>query len=151
MAGSRMIEESVVTSPRCGHQATEQMPTDACQFFYDCKGCGERLKPLSGDCCVFCSYGSSAVSANPTEWKTRMLWLVEHPEASLWSGVRERPHARSISLLFACYRARFNCNRPVTLAASSLRSLYRFVRSADTSRVSSVSFTSSSITSTTRS
>ena len=22
------------------------MPTDACQFFYDCKGCGERLKPI---------------------------------------------------------------------------------------------------------
>jgi hypothetical protein len=34
------------------------MPTDACQFFYLCKGCGERLKPLAGDCCVFCSYGS---------------------------------------------------------------------------------------------
>jgi hypothetical protein len=34
------------------------MPTDACQFFYDCKGCGERLKPLPGDCCVFCSFGT---------------------------------------------------------------------------------------------
>jgi hypothetical protein len=34
------------------------MPTDACVFFYDCKGCGTRLKPLEGDCCVFCSYGS---------------------------------------------------------------------------------------------
>jgi hypothetical protein len=34
------------------------MPTDACRFFYDCKGCGERLKPKAGDCCVFCSYGS---------------------------------------------------------------------------------------------
>jgi len=34
------------------------MPTDACQFFYDCKGCGERLKPLLGDCCVFCSFGT---------------------------------------------------------------------------------------------
>jgi hypothetical protein len=33
-------------------------PPDACQFFYDCKGCGTRLKPLAGDCCVFCSYGS---------------------------------------------------------------------------------------------
>ena len=29
------------------------MPTDACQFFYDCKGCGARLKPKPGDCCVF--------------------------------------------------------------------------------------------------
>ena len=36
----------------------ETMPVDACQFFYDCKGCGERLKPKPGDCCVFCSYGS---------------------------------------------------------------------------------------------
>ena len=34
------------------------MPTDACLFFYDCTGCGARLKPQAGDCCVFCSYGS---------------------------------------------------------------------------------------------
>jgi len=50
--------ESTLTCPHCAHQATETMPTDACQFFYDCKGCGARLKPLAGDCCVFCSYGS---------------------------------------------------------------------------------------------
>ena len=50
--------ESTLTCPKCGYQAVEIMPTDACQFFYDCKGCGERLKPLAGDCCVFCSYGS---------------------------------------------------------------------------------------------
>jgi hypothetical protein len=34
------------------------MPVDACQFFYDCKGCGTLLRPKSGDCCVFCSYGT---------------------------------------------------------------------------------------------
>jgi hypothetical protein len=34
------------------------MPLDACQFFYECKGCGRVLRPLPGDCCVFCSYGS---------------------------------------------------------------------------------------------
>jgi hypothetical protein len=50
--------KSMLTCPRCAHQAIEAMPTDACQFFYDCKGCGERLKPKQGDCCVFCSYGS---------------------------------------------------------------------------------------------
>jgi hypothetical protein len=50
--------QSTLTCPKCGHQATEIMPTDACQFLYDCKGCGARLKPLAGDCCVFCSYGS---------------------------------------------------------------------------------------------
>ena len=33
------------------------MPVDACAFFYECTGCGERLRPKPGDCCVFCSYG----------------------------------------------------------------------------------------------
>jgi len=34
------------------------MPTDACRIVYACKSCGETLKPLAGDCCVFCSYGT---------------------------------------------------------------------------------------------
>jgi len=50
--------ESTLTCPSCGHRSLETMPTDACLFFYDCKGCRMRLKPLAGDCCVFCSYGS---------------------------------------------------------------------------------------------
>ncbi|MGT2478165.1 GDCCVxC domain-containing (seleno)protein [Methylobacterium oryzae CBMB20] len=33
------------------------MPTDACQFFYECTGCGTLLRPNAGDCCVFCSFG----------------------------------------------------------------------------------------------
>ncbi|MEG3174098.1 MULTISPECIES: GDCCVxC domain-containing (seleno)protein [Sphingomonas] len=33
------------------------MPTDACQFFYDCKGCAAVLRPNAGDCCVYCSFG----------------------------------------------------------------------------------------------
>lgn len=49
---------SVITCPYCGHKKGEQMPTDACQWFYECDSCGEILKPLPGDCCVFCSYGS---------------------------------------------------------------------------------------------
>ncbi|MGA8357288.1 MAG: GDCCVxC domain-containing (seleno)protein [Xanthobacteraceae bacterium] len=53
-----VITESAITCPKCSHRATEKMPTDACQFFYDCKGRSERLKPKPGDCCVFCSYGS---------------------------------------------------------------------------------------------
>lgn len=44
--------------PECGHKKDEEMPTNACMFFYDCTGCGARLKPLHGDCCVFCSYGT---------------------------------------------------------------------------------------------
>ena len=48
--------QSTLTCPECSHQATEAMPTTACQFFYDCKHCGAVLRPLQGDCCVFCSY-----------------------------------------------------------------------------------------------
>jgi len=53
-----IILESTLTCPKCGHKATETMSTDACQWFYECKACGELLKPLQGDCCVFCSYGT---------------------------------------------------------------------------------------------
>jgi len=49
--------ESTITCPACGLQAPELMPTDACRFFYPCGGCGIMLKPLPGDCCVFCSFG----------------------------------------------------------------------------------------------
>ena len=49
---------SVITCPNCGHKASERMPTDACQFFYECEGCSTPLSPQVGDCCVFCSYGS---------------------------------------------------------------------------------------------
>ena len=48
---------STLTCPVCGHRATETMPTDACQFFYECGGCKTLLRPKAGDCCVFCSYG----------------------------------------------------------------------------------------------
>jgi transcription elongation factor Elf1 len=41
-----LIADSTITCPKCGHRASEQMPTDACRFFYDCNACGERLKPL---------------------------------------------------------------------------------------------------------
>lgn len=50
--------QSTITCPACGHRETETMPTDACQYFYECKGCGTLLKPKAGDCCVYCSYGS---------------------------------------------------------------------------------------------
>ena len=47
---------SRLTCPECGHLAEVEMPTNACQYFYDCRGCGALLKPKAGDCCVFCSY-----------------------------------------------------------------------------------------------
>lgn len=49
---------STVICPKCGHSETETMLIDSCQWFYDCKGCAEVLKPKPGDCCIYCSYGS---------------------------------------------------------------------------------------------
>jgi len=50
---------STLTCPVCGHEASETMPTDSCQYFYECTGCKTLLKPKAGDCCVFCSYGDA--------------------------------------------------------------------------------------------
>jgi hypothetical protein len=55
-----MVElTSTITCPACGHQSKETMPTDFCQYFYDCRNCGAQMKPKAGDCCVYCSYGSA--------------------------------------------------------------------------------------------
>lgn len=50
--------KSVLTCPQCQHTAEESMPTDACLYFYKCPKCDTLLRPKTGDCCVFCSYGS---------------------------------------------------------------------------------------------
>lgn len=50
--------KSTLTCPTCGFQKEEIMPTDACQYFYECENCHTVLKPKNGDCCVYCSYGS---------------------------------------------------------------------------------------------
>ena len=60
---ARQLQRSAMLScPECGHCKTEQIPVDACQFFYDYGACGARLKPKPGDCCVYCSYCSYACS-----------------------------------------------------------------------------------------
>jgi len=53
-----IITKSIIGCPNCGHTKEEEMPTDACQFFYECENCKTVLKPQHGDCCVFCSWGS---------------------------------------------------------------------------------------------
>ncbi|HRN36760.1 MAG TPA: GDCCVxC domain-containing (seleno)protein [Flavobacteriales bacterium] len=52
------IRHSVITCPHCGHRHEEEMPTDACQYFYECSQCRRLIRPKPGDCCVFCSYGT---------------------------------------------------------------------------------------------
>jgi len=56
--GKKVELKSILTCPNCEHKKVEIMPTDACEFFYECEKCKTRLRPLEGDCCVYCSYGS---------------------------------------------------------------------------------------------
>lgn len=49
---------SIIRCPKCGFEKKEEMPVDACVYYYQCERCSERLEPIKGDCCVFCSYGS---------------------------------------------------------------------------------------------
>ena len=53
-----IIATSIITCPECGFQKEETMPTDACQFFYECDACKKVLRPTGNDCCVYCSYGT---------------------------------------------------------------------------------------------
>ena len=40
---------STITCPGCGHTKEEEMPTTACQFFYQCDNCKHLLKPKEGN------------------------------------------------------------------------------------------------------
>jgi len=55
---AELVLASTLTCPHCGDRSVETMPTNACIYFHECAACGVLLKPKSGDCCVFCSYGS---------------------------------------------------------------------------------------------
>ncbi len=52
-----MLLQSTITCPHCGHAEAQTMAEDSCRVVYDCPGCGEKLTPKKGHCCVFCSYG----------------------------------------------------------------------------------------------
>jgi hypothetical protein len=62
--GSSTITEAIlqskITCPECGHQKEETMPTNACQYFYECDQCQTVLKPTEEDYFVYCSYGTVA-------------------------------------------------------------------------------------------
>ncbi|HNP08825.1 MAG TPA: GDCCVxC domain-containing (seleno)protein [Cyclobacteriaceae bacterium] len=53
-----VITRSIISCPHCGHKKEEEMPTNACQYFYECEGCKVVIQPQQGDCCVYCSYGT---------------------------------------------------------------------------------------------
>ncbi|TFH46350.1 MAG: hypothetical protein E4G94_02620 [ANME-2 cluster archaeon] len=49
---------STITCPNCGFGNEEEMPQDSCKVVYECPNCKAVLTPKTGDCCVYCSYGS---------------------------------------------------------------------------------------------
>ncbi|GLQ74373.1 GDCCVxC domain-containing (seleno)protein [Vibrio penaeicida] len=53
-----IVLESELTCPHCENKKIDVMPTNACQWFYECEHCHQLLKPKPGDCCVYCSYGT---------------------------------------------------------------------------------------------
>ncbi len=65
---AEVVLQSTLTCPACSHVKAETMPTDACQWFYECEHCKVVMRPKVGDCCVFCSYGTQKcppIQANP--------------------------------------------------------------------------------------
>jgi len=90
--------QSTITCPKCGYQATEIMPTDACVAFYDCNGCGETVKPLPGSCCVrhMLRRGKFLVTfdedfagvieacAAPRPGKTPLTWITPQIMCAFW-------------------------------------------------------------------
>ena len=51
---------STIVCPACGHRGSEIIPEDACQYFYQCKGCRVVLKPRRGAQELKLSSGSMA-------------------------------------------------------------------------------------------
>ena len=66
-----VVTEALLTCPVCGASQRVIMPLDACQVLFDCEHCGARLRPLDGDCCVFCSYADVVCppkQRDPSAW-----------------------------------------------------------------------------------
>ena len=81
--------KSIITCPECGHQEAETMPTDSCQFFYDCEGCSAVLRPNAGEAygarhCVTWREGECAGLGE-------LWWLGEDP----MRGVRRWPRGHA--------------------------------------------------------
>ena len=88
---------STIVCPACGHRESEIIPEDACQYFYQCKGCRVVLKPKKGDCCVFCSYGDvKCPTAQRNEGCCREICPLVH---GLWFEISARPMARHFFFL----------------------------------------------------
>ena len=62
-----VITAAKLTCPACGFIQDAEMPTDSCQFFFECASCRTVLRPRQGDCCVFCSYADRRCPSKQVE------------------------------------------------------------------------------------
>ncbi|MEI6183494.1 MAG: GDCCVxC domain-containing (seleno)protein [Polynucleobacter sp.] len=51
------IQRSTITCPHCEATEALEIPRGTSQHLYRCRACSNILKPKSGDCCIFCSFG----------------------------------------------------------------------------------------------
>ena len=73
-----IVLQSTLTCPSCGAAKGETMPTNACQYFYECVSCKTLLKPKPGDC-FFCS---------TARWRARPF-----SRGAARSAAPDRPHS----------------------------------------------------------
>jgi hypothetical protein len=50
-------QQSTITCPHCLATEMLEVPRGSSQHLYRCRACSNILKPKSGDCCIFCSFG----------------------------------------------------------------------------------------------
>jgi hypothetical protein len=52
-----LVQHSTITCPQCHAAEILEIPKGSSQHLYRCRACSAILKPKSGDCCIFCSFG----------------------------------------------------------------------------------------------
>ncbi len=72
----RPVYFSTVTCPNCGKRSHDQMPANACVYFYHCLRCDTIFRPLAGDCCVYCSFGDVPCPPKQLLWARREQSMV---------------------------------------------------------------------------
>ena len=99
---------SGLTCPHCRHVERLAMPTDAYVFFHECAACHVRLRPKSGDCCVFCSFGVCRQESRTTDRdccrRRQRRWSEPSRRGGIWwwgstlEGVRLLEHITAFFL-----------------------------------------------------
>ena len=64
------------------------MPTEACQYFYECTACHMLLRPKTGDCRVFYSFGSVSCPAIQLSGKAASCSVPAQPNKAVQQTTR---------------------------------------------------------------